>query len=82
NDLKIFYQDIKIASDEFITHGGAPCRHYLVSGKFSNVGVILEEYVWAVNDKIYLLTYNSQSEGYEKLSDVAKKIFQSFRLKL
>jgi len=82
NDLKIFYQDIKISTDEFISHGGAPCRHYVVDGKFSNVGVILEEYVWSVNDKIYLLAYNSQTEGYEKLSAAAKKILQSFRFKL
>lgn len=81
NDLKIFYQDIIIPTDEFISHGGSPCRHYLVKGKFSNVGVILEEYVWATHDKIYLLTYNSQTEGYDKLSGVAAKMFQSFQFK-
>lgn len=82
NDLKLFYQEITISNDEYITHGGAPCRHYVVKGKFSNVGVILEEYVWAINDKVYLLTYNSQTEGYEKLSETAKKMFQSFRFKI
>lgn len=82
NDLRIFYQDINITSDEFITHGGAACRHYVVSGKFSNVGIIQEEYVWALNDKMYLLTYNSQTEGYEKLSAASKKILGSFRFKL
>lgn len=67
--------------EEWVTRNGHPCYETVYTHNLASSETKVREYKWVKDKRLYMLSYNSHTDTYDKYSAIAYRIMDSFRLK-
>lgn len=80
-DIPFTHKNAVIRTNEKTTKAGKPCYVLEYAGLFSEFPLAYRQYIWYENDTVYTLSYTAQQGSFERWSETAQKIMDSFTFK-
>ncbi len=81
DELASMITNFKLLENKQLKNQNGDYRKVVYTGDHNKYKLRFIKYYWIVNNKVYVLTFTGEQEGFEGYSSITKKILSSFKIK-